>query len=865
MDRAMKVLFILSLIVAAGQALAQGNAFAVKWQQAPSGNDPTRIGLGYPVPVPQDSLTPINGFRSYESLNLRHLDLAMRKDIIESYVVGTTHKGRDIWAYVISSDGDFTVTGSLKNAMQINGGIHAREWQSPEFTTGLMERFFREGEDQYLYQYLVENARLVIVPVNNVDGFIQTQSFYEDSYIGADPISSSSWPRDGRMRRKNMLDVDEDFSTVDDHLLGVDLNRNNNPFWGVNPLESPTQPAGVITSSANPIYLTHHGETANSEPETQARLAATELAPVAQLVFYVDAHSFGQFTPWYQSPQPRLRRNTYNLALQLSAHHFAYPPNNYYSVDAPFSLYYGAGGGSTDEQYAENFDVISWTLEIEPDTCGADYGGLCENGHDGFILPESQVRRMRANLSETYIFGLYNQAGPPSVRRISIIDSTTGAVVQSYEWQTTSPLTRELDSFVSQPLAPDRQYRAWIAFDKPMVWREDGEITVLPGTSQAGNINAMLLAENGDTIEAQPIDAGWLNTVGDPGDGFYSYQDDAAFVDFTIAADALPETGEFPTTLSVASSDMMDANLDANPATVAHWENGGWNGYENINGIDGGDAGGPDRSMSLLLTDEDLPPPFLVEPGTSSAWSDPTHNGEGFIIEILPDGGALVYWFTYDEQGNQRWFVGTGRIVANRMIVDQLVVTSGATFGADFDPADVNAQIAGHAEFLFDSCGTASVRYVVDGVIGRQRLQRFTQIEGLPCGEPLPTLSLAFTSGSYFDPTHDGEGFIVQLLPDGRALIYWFSYSPEGEQAWFFGSGTVDGNTITVDEVLITSGGRFGPDFDPDEVAVSPWGSMQFELSCGGGSMTYAASLAGYDSGGLDLSQLTELDGLNCN
>ena len=39
----------------------------------------------------------------------------------------------------------------------------------------------------------------------------------------------------------------------------------------------------------------------------------------------------------------------------------------------------------------------------------------------------------------------------------------------------------------------------------------------------------------------------------------------------------------------------------------------------------------------------------------SGPWYDPARNGEGFHIEILPDGQALAIWFTYpgDTDNNE--------------------------------------------------------------------------------------------------------------------------------------------------------------------------------------------------------------------
>ena len=100
------------------------------------------VPLGYEVPLPIDSLTPIDGFRTYESLDLRHQQLSAQTSLFAQVQVGQTYNGRAIWAYVLSDDDNFSVSGSLEGSALINGGIHAREWQSPEALTGYMERLY---------------------------------------------------------------------------------------------------------------------------------------------------------------------------------------------------------------------------------------------------------------------------------------------------------------------------------------------------------------------------------------------------------------------------------------------------------------------------------------------------------------------------------------------------------------------------------------------------------------------------------------------------------------------------------------------------------------------------------------------------
>ena len=79
-------------------------------------------------------------------------------------------------------------------------------------------------------------------------------------------------------------------------------------------------------------------------------------------------------------------------------------------------------------------------------------------------------------------------------------------------------------------------------------------------------------------------------------------------------------------------------------------------------------AGGAIQAENIVFSDISVKPTgdtdLVIDASFTGAWFDPTHDGEGFLIEIL-DGGpfgvsgnvALAYWFTYDPEGNQAWMV----------------------------------------------------------------------------------------------------------------------------------------------------------------------------------------------------------------
>jgi arylsulfatase A-like enzyme len=244
-----------------------------------------------------------------------------------------------------------------------------------------------------------------------------------------------------------------------------------------------------------------------------------------------------------------------------------------------------------------------------------------------------------------------------------------------------------------------------------------------------------------------------------------------------------------------------------------------------------------------------------ADEGKSGAWYDPSHDGEGFLLEVLADGRAVVYWFSYDEDGNQRWFTGTGEARENGVVFDQLLAGSGAKFGDQFDSDDVVLADVGELSISWRACDEGLATYSIDGVGGSQVLTRVTGLAGLECDssgfDPSPQ------SGSWFDHTHNGEGLVIQALDDSRSLVYWFSYDDRGNPAWFYGVGQLDGDTIFVAEMSVTSGGRFGAEFDPTGVQSISWGSLAIELGCDVGKLDYVSVLDEFGTGKQTLSRIT--------
>lgn len=566
-------------------------------QTQPAACSTTRCdALGYPVPRPLETQMPADGFRSYAALQARLADLALTSPSIDRATIGQTLAGRPIYAYVLGAQSETTREGFPRPAMLQNGGIHAREWASPEVVGGIVERFAANENDAALYRYLLDNTRVVLVPSLNVDGFLQTQRFPDRALVteftpnGQDPDSVHAdppdWPRDGRMRRKNMNGADEALDENADGMLGTDNNRNNPPYFD-----------SGVQNSDDGRSLVYHGLVAGAELENRALYAAAALGPQARLRLYIDTHSFNRTyfgVETGNARHDRLARTLWQTMNAVTANRYDYAPTPA-----------GMGIGSTDEYFAYASQVPAYTLEIEPGPSGAsDYPGAFGVTHDGFILPEAQIARVREELATAAVAGYYRMAGPPVLLTAQIGDSS-GVLIYDAHWQKSSDIARQLVVATRSALVAETDYTLRLGFDKPMRVRDAGGVVTQYRGQQATLTPSLALegiAADGAAFQV-PINApiaGWQNA------GYANYQDATYVAQFRIPA-GTPLAGARRLTLKVDAQDFTGQALDANPATASDLVSGGWARYEDASGSDTSDSGGADRTQRLI---DDGSPPF---------------------------------------------------------------------------------------------------------------------------------------------------------------------------------------------------------------------------------------------------------------
>jgi hypothetical protein len=276
-----------------------------------------------------------------------------------------------------------------------------------------------------------------------------------------------------------------------------------------------------------------------------------------------------------------------------------------------------------------------------------------------------------------------------------------------------------------------------------------------------------------------------------------------------------------------------------------------------------------------------LPPTGMVlDESVSGHWFDPDRVGEGFVIEVLKDGRVLLIWLTYPANATatdlQAWTVGLGYFDGDHIVVENMEARSGTKFGAGFNSDELVLQDWGRVELVFDDCENARVSYSGPPEFGEGNLPmaRLTTLHGLACPRDEstqttdsvePSLASQAANGSFFHPQRAGEGWFTEYLGDGRVLVHWVTYNLNGHQAWLSGLGTVDGERLIVDDVIYVTGTEFGAGFNPADVSIQAWGSFELEFDdCDNGRIRYSSVLAGWGTGEIELTRLTNFDGISC-
>ncbi|XP_078524185.1 mast cell carboxypeptidase A-like [Lissotriton helveticus] len=284
------------------------------------------------------------GVHSYTRYNTWKTIATWTKQIVERnsklvsrIKIGETAEGRPMYLLKVGKQ------SSVKKAIFMDCGIHAREWISPAFCQWFVKEATENyGKDKTLTNLLNKMA-FYVLPVLNIDGYVYT------------------WTEDRLWRKNRSKNPGSD-------CMGTDLNRNFDAAWG------------SIDSSNDPCSEIYCGAAAESEKEAKV-VAKFIQENIHSLKAYLSFHAYSEMLMYPYG-------YTYDLApthedlnavakAAVDALETVYGTNYTYGQSA--TTIYPTAGSSDDWAYDQGIKY-SYTFELR------------DKGDYGFLLPEYFIR-----------------------------------------------------------------------------------------------------------------------------------------------------------------------------------------------------------------------------------------------------------------------------------------------------------------------------------------------------------------------------------------------------------------------------------------------------------------------------------------
>lgn len=153
-------------------------------------------------------------------------------------------------------------------------------------------------------------------------------------------------------------------------------------------------------------------------------------------------------------------------------------------------------------------------------------------------------------------------------------------------------------------------------------------------------------------------------------------------------------------------------------------------------------------------------------------------------------------------------------------------------------------------------------------IIVSRSFTRLIAISALACANANATVVSREFSATWIDPAHTGHGFNIEVVGQGAEktmLAYWYTYDLAGRPSWVVANGQVQGDRATLN-AFTAEGGAPGSSFDPANVRLIPWGTLQIQFSdCNTGTVNYQPLAGSLTAGTVNISRLTVLHNTQCS
>lgn len=232
----------------------------------------------------------------------------------------------------------------------------------------------------------------------------------------------------------------------------------------------------------------------------------------------------------------------------------------------------------------------------------------------------------------------------------------------------------------------------------------------------------------------------------------------------------------------------------------------------------------------------------------TGAWFNPQRSGEGCVLvtefgQQIPQMSCYLY-----RDGRQFWLIGPGEFNGERFVFENITVTRGADYGSNFNPDDVIRDAWGTVSLTLRDCNSGRIDFQPNEDQGLSPFStRVRKLVPTDCNRSASQQPDRGLNGSYF--ARNGEGIQIAALDAIDAwFITWYSYL-NGEQVWFSGDGRANSSgQIVFDNVVSTTGGEWGFDFNPNQVERTPFGRIVITpIDCNRVNVNFQSTLAPFE------------------
>ncbi|CAF1592224.1 unnamed protein product [Adineta ricciae] len=259
--------------------------------------------------------------------------------LIRLHTIGQTYENRSLTVVQIHTNYPRRIQGrrKRKQAIFIDGGMHAREWLSVGVANYILIQFLLQRENDPKVHEILRHFDIFVLPMMNPDGYEYSRTH-------------------NRLWRKNRSPTSHsEFWNGDQNCYGVDLNRNFPYQWN-----------STYGASSHPCSHSYRGISPASESEVESVVNFLRRQRLSHPKFYAyfNLHSYGRFwlLPWTYTMLERV--TNYDELFERSTRIANEVMNQTYRVGQASFLLYPCSGTSID--FASTFMSHAMTFELSP-------------------------------------------------------------------------------------------------------------------------------------------------------------------------------------------------------------------------------------------------------------------------------------------------------------------------------------------------------------------------------------------------------------------------------------------------------------------------------------------------------------------